>query len=282
MWNKITKIFHNQKVKRNLSFYPQEVLLRNRLDRDVQRIFYPLNFPLILLFSSKYAIRDNYITPNGKIRIISSLLSVCYVFVTCIYCMYFEGTDNSCTRFYKDIISSVLAYFDFINFIISVGMIFILNMLHSQNNILLIGLIQTIHKGIDFKSIMGSVIGNWISVVISFGGNCFIWLVLYTQFSNMHLPQLIRNYILVEIDMHCVYAIRIMALLTKYLNEWIKTILKLAELQENNTLFCIKLFNIYRNILNAYKLYTTIFQVLVSTATNYSKRNGVLSPVCFF
>lgn len=65
------------------------------------------------------------------------------------------------------------------------------------------------------------------------------------------------------LDLNLVYTIRVMQLFTKYLDEWRKYIVMMNDEHENDE-YCNQLFKTYRNILEAYKLYKTIFQVLVS------------------
>lgn len=87
------KIFLKNKTKPKLSLYPPEVLLHNRLEKDVQRMFNPLHYPLFLLFSSKYRVQNDYITPNGKMRATLSFLCACCVIVISMYYMYFNETS---------------------------------------------------------------------------------------------------------------------------------------------------------------------------------------------
>lgn len=232
-------------------------------------MIFPLHCPLLLLFTSKYRIQDNFITPNGKIRNILSFISVTYMLLISVYYMYFDEADVSYISIHSDVINSFITFFSFISIFIAVLMIFVLNIVHANNNILFIVLIQTIHKSIDIsKQIRSYIIGNWISAFIGFGVNCFILFGSQeaSPYSLSYWLQITRNYMLTKVDIDCVYAIRVLVLLTNYLNEWIGKILKVNDEQENNA-SCVKLQNIYVHILEAYKLYTTSFKVLVSTTT---------------
>ena len=268
MSSKIMKILLKKKMKPNLSLV--EVLLSNRLEKDVQRMFYPLHSLLFLLFSSKYTIKDNYITPNGKIRTMMSLFSLCYILVICVYSVFLNQSNEDYKITHSDNTVLFTVFISYIFFVTGMIITFVLNIIHSKNNILLVETIQIIHKSIDFsKSVRSYIIWNWVSVCTFFGVNIFIFIIYHveSQFNVYDWPVLIRNYMLIKLDMDCVYAIRVMVLLTKYLNEWITTILKLSNDQPKNNTHCIKLFETYHNILQAYNVYKRIFQVLVGIRT---------------
>ena len=266
-------LFLKKKNKPILPLRTPDVLQNNCLDKDIQQIFYPLNFLLLLLFSSKYTIQDNYITPNGKKRHILSFLSVCFVIVVTVYDLYIDLMAHNFLLLIS--INFMYVYYSF-----GMILVFILNFVHSENNMLLIRSFQIIHRSLDFsKSVRSFVTCNWISVIHMFGLNTFIFVSFYASFRPV-IFILLRNLLYITFDANILYAIHVLILLTKHVNEWIKKILTMKDEQEtdqviNSEPYCKELFSIYQNILEAYKLYKTIFQALVGTIVFYMS-------LCFF
>ncbi|KAF9410594.1 hypothetical protein HW555_010361 [Spodoptera exigua] len=60
---------------------PCTTIHKYRLDKDIQKILYPFNLMFKLQFSSKYCIKDGYITANGVKSQILAFLNVCFVLV---------------------------------------------------------------------------------------------------------------------------------------------------------------------------------------------------------
>lgn len=193
-------------------------------------------------------------------------LNVCFAIVVTAYTM-----RNTLTIF-SDIFTLIGIIFIYIYRIFGLAMLFMLDIVHSENNKSLITVIQSIHKGIDFSnSIRSFVIWNWISVIIIFVLNIFIY-ESYNIAFGYDIIKLLKNLQSVTFDANILYAIRVLILLRKYVNDWIKKVLKLKDEQEidqtiNSGVCCSKFFDIYKNILEAYKLYKTIFQALVSIPT---------------
>ena len=147
-------------------------------------------------------------------------------------------------------------------------MLFILDIMHKRNNVLLILKIQTIHKKINIsKSIRSYIIWNWISILTTIFCEMILCFYHYGSVNASNIGEFALDWIcdimFITFDIHLVVAIRIIILFRKYVDEWVKDILKLNYEQENDKQ-CVQLFEIYQHILKAYNLYKVIFNVLVS------------------
>lgn len=260
--------FQKGTVRKTCTLHPTEVLLNNRIEKEVQRMFFPLHFLLVLLLSSKYSIQDDYITPNSKQRKFGSFVCACYIVVTCVHFIYFDEVTDNYSNIKKNMVISLITTFSFIYLGVGIVIFFILSIFQSQNNILLIVIIQRIDASIDIsKRVKSFIIWNWFSVLSIFGFNVFINCAHMAAFhvNFMQLRMFVCNFIYAAFDLNCVYAIRVITLLTYYLEDWIKEILELYKETESDK--CDRQFNIYRNILEAYKQFKNAFKVLVSLST---------------
>lgn len=261
-------MFRNLKIGSKLSSYPVEVLLNNRIDKEVHSIFYPFNFILTLFFSSKFSMKDNYITPNGNKYYIVLSFIVLFVIVICVYRICSgdggEAIENDGNNMIPLFIN--LSYYTYYSF--GYTMLFILNITHRDNNVLLILRIQIIHRSVDFSNRIRSFINwNWISLLFVVLIDIFIYTLFYASskyLNNLNFAiDVTCDLMFTTFDINVVISIRIITLLRKYLEEWIKKAQMINDEQEND-INCIKLFETYQDILEAYKLYKIIFQVLVS------------------
>ncbi|PZC77087.1 hypothetical protein B5X24_HaOG200737 [Helicoverpa armigera] len=128
--------------------YPVEVLLNNRLEKEIQNVVYPFNLLLTVTFASKYHIRDNYITPSYKIFDVPKVFAVFYALVVTSYkvfiSLHLRLSYNSITTFFSFYIplSRVTAFL----------VCYVLNVINCQNNVRLVVTIQMIYKSVDFNT----------------------------------------------------------------------------------------------------------------------------------
>ncbi|KAF9799864.1 hypothetical protein SFRURICE_017098 [Spodoptera frugiperda] len=233
------------------------------LDEDIQRMFYPFNCLLLLLCTPKYAIRNSYIVPNGITRTILSFLSVCFVIIVSVFYLFFQEQNDVYASAHEGAIELVITIFLHILYISITIMIFVLNIIHSKDNILLMVSIQKIYRSfIIIKGVNSFVIWNWIIAGVTIISNIAIYTSFHMTSNGVYiftLPLLIRNCMYATVDVNCVYAIRVLALLNKCLDEWVDRIARLNE-EEEYYMNTTKLVNVYLDILKAYKLYKTLFQ----------------------
>lgn len=238
-------MFQTCKIEPKLSSHPVEVLLNNRLEKEVYSIIYPFNYMLTPVFSSKFNSQDNYITPNGKTYHVLMFISVLLVNAMCLYRLVSGGAGNE--LFIDDniiILFINLSYYMYYSF--GFTMIFILTVAHTHSNIVLVLRIQMIHKSIDFsKSIRNFIIWNWILLLIVISINIIMFVMYYSLSDYLNFVDftfdLFSDLMFTTFDINFVYAIRLITLLRKYLEEWIKQIMTINDEQENDK-YCMKLF----------------------------------------
>lgn len=244
----------------------------NRLEKEVKQIVSSFNLPLRLFLFSKYNVLDNHIYPNqNKYQLLLSFSRIVFFNLMCFHRMYAVLDVINARKKNITITDSLVFWFLLIMFTIihsfSFTMLFILDIIHKKNNVILILKIQTIYKSIDFgTSVRSYIIWNWISIFITVCVNVTVFVGFYTTMYYKSVVTLIldayTDFSFVVFDINLIIAIRITILLRKYIYEWIKHVLMIN--YENNQR-CQKLIEIYQNVLEVFSLFKSIFQLLVSS-----------------
>ncbi|PZC77086.1 hypothetical protein B5X24_HaOG200736 [Helicoverpa armigera] len=255
----IFKIFQK---KRNQTIILNPVHHDTRLDNEVLRIIYPFNFAFFLLLSSKYSIQDDRIMPIGMMRKCLSLFNVFYAGALSLFFIYFYIVTNDFSK--SSIIMSIIHVSGTVTFSMGLTLIIVVNIVFENYNIQLIKMIQFINRGIDFsRSVKSFIIYNWVFVIFVFSIDLFTYIFFMVTYymDVLGIVTLWARLMFISYDINRVYAIRIITLLRKYLDEWNKNVSQVNN--EDGTRF-MKLLEVYENILESFKLYKTIFQELVS------------------
>ena len=241
-----------------------EFLLNNKLDKDIQRIIQPFNIIFSVFFSSKYKIRNSYITPcDKKYQIILFVINV-FFSVWSIYNMVIDKSSNYyMNMFFNSSASFVIYLFSILSFYSIYILLLICNIVYSRTNISLILKIQEIHKSINItkNSVQSFVIGNWISFALLFCISITSITCFYMLFTHIYFLEFVIQILCITFDFNLVHYTCLIILLRKYLEAWI---LLVINYEEQSCEYCHKLFKIYENIFEAFKLYKTCFRVLVS------------------
>ena len=137
--------YYMEKVKLVWPLHQLNVLPNNFLEKEVQTMFYPLNCLFILLFSPKYAVHNNYINPNGMKRLMLSFLNVLFIIVYPCHVRYHDSL------FYPSIFIVIIINFIYMCNVFGLIMLYVLNIVHSQDNMLLIMRFQRIQKSLKFQ-----------------------------------------------------------------------------------------------------------------------------------
>ncbi|PZC79300.1 hypothetical protein B5X24_HaOG200997, partial [Helicoverpa armigera] len=252
--------------KRKIVPYPSPMLPNTEIDKEMQGIVKSFNFVLHLFFSSKYCLRRNNVYPRGTK----------YRFMTVLHTSFLNGLnvfrayrDSSIGVTVNDFMRIMNCCYDFVQMYAFI-LLFILDFVHKQNHVLLILAIQTINRSFDLsKSIRSFIIWNWIVLFITLCLESYMHIVYYaiyahSRFSDV-IPDCICDFMFISFNVNYIFATRIIILLKIYLDEWVKFILILNEREENNE-YCLKLLEIYENIMQAYNLAKTVFKNLISVS----------------
>lgn len=252
---------------------PVEVLLSNYLREDFQKMLKPVYVVQNIFLASKYTIRDNFITPNGILfTVIINLGLICALIFKGYYNLFGREIDFKAGQLIH------WAYFGycllFMLFSFSFILTFSLNVIYGHKNITLLLKIQKIHENINIaeRKIKVFKIWSWISILsIMFSNTCLMSMIDYSSVKFNSFDQLCTCILIISFDINIVYSVHIIKLLTIYLEEWNK-IIHNDNHEKYDGEYYEKLFDIYQNVLDAFKLYCNIFQLLVSsfTVVNYS------------
>ncbi|XP_063897718.1 uncharacterized protein LOC110374958 [Helicoverpa armigera] len=245
-----------------------EMLLENRLDKEVERIAFSFNLPLNLLLFSKYRLKYNRIYPNGIKYDIYAFFCTLFLGVLCFYRIFTLDMTNASMSYMERAILTVVPILFFTIYFIGFVIVFVSDIVYKDNNVLLILTIQTINRSISFSKTVHSF-NMWTH--ISFATVILVNLItrgtfyLTCRYSHIseEISDIVRDFSFVTTDVNMVIATRIIILLKQYIDLWIKAILTTNVAQETD-LYCQKLFGVYMNIIKAYKIYRKVFQALVS------------------
>ena len=252
-----------------------QVLPNNRIDKEIRELVRSFNFPLGILLSSKYKIRNNHIYPfQNKCFFFLSFCRMLFFNSMCFYRMYSTLSTNVFAKFVNSVSAQdftlifVLILFT-LQHSFSFTMLFILDVVHSNNNVSFILNIQTIHKKIDFrKSFPTYIIWNWISIFITITADISVFTTFYSSFSYMSAVVdfliMFTDWSFFAFDINLMIATRVIVLLRKYIEEWIGDVQKMNDNHDIDELYCHKMFETYQDILETYNLYKTLFHILVS------------------
>lgn len=256
---------------------PREALLNNYIENDTKIIFYPLYFIQILILSPKFIIRDNFIYPIGKRFKITIAFLLAFVFVLYIYSVIYL---HDFVEIYKDhrLLALLLSSYGIVNYFETVSL-FILNVIHNKNNILLILNIQTLNKDIDIgeKCKMSFLLWNWICymsiVCMELLMILFNYMYYRTNFADM-----ITEFLNMTFTLNFVYVIRIIILLNIYMMKFHKNILIVENYQGRDNR---KKIDIYQKLMEVYTLWRKISHVLVLFCLLFwTRTNKILNLIC--
>lgn len=253
---KVTLLVESSEEKKN-----------KKLDKDIKKIFdYPiLNInPYMIL---KFNIKNNRISP-AKRRY--DIISFFFTFITnalCIYRLFTVDFTTVATSTVNKLVVVPARCYPMIT-IFALTVTFILSFVHKHNIVSFILKIETLNRSINIKKdIKPFVIWNRIYIAMVFIMNIFILGVFYSTFAylgtNDRILDCFNDVVCILTDINSIMSIRMIVLLRKYVDEWVKMLMELKQERENYEK-CISLFETYEDILAAHDLYKTIFQTVVS------------------
>ncbi|PZC79306.1 hypothetical protein B5X24_HaOG201003 [Helicoverpa armigera] len=231
----------------------------NVVEKYLQRIFQPLDIMQAIFLSTKYKIRDNIITPIGRIY---SFISISGEFgLMIVYYFLYIHTD-----IWTDNINHfIFGVVDFILYFCGVLLNPLVNVIQKLNNVLLVLKLQNIHRVLNmnenyFKHI---IISNWI---FSFTVSNFqlLWLCgYYYAFYNIGVDNILTVYICIRFDMNVVYATRTIKLLCKSLEKWTEDLWRSGYFEDSDDQYWDRMFEAFLDTIKAFHIIETIYQQTV-------------------
>ncbi|PZC79313.1 hypothetical protein B5X24_HaOG201011 [Helicoverpa armigera] len=247
-----------------------QILPKNRLEKEIQKIVCSFNFALRLFLVSNYCIKNNHINPNGKIYHTFAFFWMLFMSVLCVYRMF---TLEEAVEHLEAAILVNLLFLYYAVYWLGFTVIFIQNLVNRNRIVSLILKIQTIFRSLGFlKDIQSYIIWNYVSLASIVCANIFVHVTFYISWSHIKfIDQIIDNVtnaLFVSIHIYTIIAIRVIILLRKFLEEWMSVVNTMNVEHDNNEL-CLKLFESYKNILEAFNLFKEVFNLLVSNRNVY-------------
>lgn len=242
-----------------------EMDLKNRIDKDVQSIFWPLNFMQIILLNPKYQVKNNIIAPNNYINNVFLISGFITCIVTSIYRIIETVFDENLIRYsdsnYYFYLSASI--FDFSVRFSGFIMNFILNFGKTKKHVLVALYFQEVHRFIkNENSNKRFILISWLSVAGIFGYYIFLMIYLYFFLFRPPLYGLFYIFCIIIVDVNTIYFISLIILLTDKVKLWN---LALLLTQRNGCrMYCKQMFLAYDKILKCYAIVKELYQVLVS------------------
>lgn len=243
---------------KKIATVPQEYLLNNDLDKNLQAFLKPLELIQLAMFQRKYRIRDNFITPNGNVvNSISFCVTFFYIIITLMNIDFFNEQG-----FQNDFLLHVgpqLYYF--MGSIVFICLCFA-NVINSDNNVKLILNIQTakrVNKHCN-DGMNRLIIENRIMCGISL---IFVILVAITSYLclNYKITTVIDQVHKFHYDANIMYACRMVKLIRKSFVLWLKEMKIRMKLKSNSL---IKMEVAFSNLIQAFRMYQKVFAIPVS------------------
>lgn len=200
-----------------------ECLLNNFLDKDIQDFLRPLEIGQAFMFQSKFTLRDNFITPNGRLyNAISFLVLTLFVSILFveIYTTYVTGLK---IKYFVLSLSYVCT-----NIAILVSF-FIANLMNSKNNVQLIINIQEakrvlqLYNGNNFEIkdlTMGNRILFGVLIFVCIANQTFPIYFLFKLSINMRVTNMVGNLVQWYLGNTILYAVRMVKLIRSTLEIW--------------------------------------------------------------
>lgn len=198
---------------------PQEYLLNNFLERDLQDFLKPFILSQHLSLQSRFSIRDNFITTNGYIYKMAGFMAV-----ACTTAANYFSVDI----LFKELtmIAGFLTVAAYINcFFCSVASITLYadNILNAKYNVQFILKIQAVLRALRFckNTMHGMVLYNRITVGVF---TIYMFMVQISMFyvDNFNVAAILANVVVYFYDMTIIYAYAMLKLLRRSFEMWLE------------------------------------------------------------
>lgn len=194
----------------------KELLLNNLLEKEFQRMLFPLNLMQTVLLQPKYRILNGFVTPVGLREYFICLLGAIFVFLANI-------TKWHTYRYFEADLATVnaLLSFDTVFYSLTSLSLLVVNLAQSKNNVLLVLKMQEAYKLFDGNNSLKKTQNfNWMAILI-ITSTCVLFLGIGY---NRDLPQILFVMSLYYFDGNIVFAIQIMKFLEQEIKMWLNAL----------------------------------------------------------
>ncbi|PZC77069.1 hypothetical protein B5X24_HaOG200719 [Helicoverpa armigera] len=249
IWNRIRIILSSEEFS------------NNKLDKDVQSIFFPLNLMQLVVLGQKCRIKNNRINPNhcfNKVILFCGMVTYLMTYMN----RFLEiMLDENFRTYVKNPFLFLSTYFDHFFYMSGFILNFIISVTKTKDVVNLILTYQKVNRILkDESSFKGTVTRSWIYV-----GAIFAF-YLYTLFFSLlaSFNVLFNTVVVITLDANLIYTMVVIKLLTEKVKLWNARIITDSENDCNN-----KMFDVYVDLLKCYDLLKNVFQQSVSQATPF-------------
>lgn len=237
---------------------PKEILLKNHLNTDIQKMFYSFYLVQGILLSFKFKMKDNFIYPNSKKFDLTLSLIMIGLFVIYWYRLIYSDVVLL-NKYFVTETQSILSYINSVLLTLEVVGVLTFNVLHSDSNILLILTIQRLDEKVEISNNYKKrfIICNWVSslAILFIGFMLMVCSTFTIEFFDMFIFFISIMWEITTLNI--AYAIQILRLLRKFLKNYKKYIL----VHDKKS---IRVYETYEKLLQAYILYKKIFKTMVN------------------
>lgn len=257
--NKMGAVNRNSDTEIGINVKPES---NNKVNKEVQRIFFPMNLMQILVLNPKYRIRNNFINPNNCFNKFILLCGALLFLASHIHHILDIVLDVNVRRYSQIRFLIFATTFDVSFNCLGFVMNLTVNLIHSKKSVLFVLHFQEVHRFLSYNTSC-IILRNWLSVASIFA--FYIFITVYDNFFILKPPwkTALFKIILVSIDANLIYALRLIALLTCEIELW-NYQLSLVQKNGCSKLRAAKLFQAYDKIFKCYKLIKNIYQLPVS------------------
>ena len=238
-------------------------LSKNKVDKEVQTLLFPLNLLKSLCFNPNYRIKKGFISPNNRVNKLISLCVTVFCLSTHLYNYIVVMLDENMNRYQTIHFLYFASSFDV--FSVSAGFImnYITNFIQTKENVTFVLTFQEVHRFLN-KNVSSKtfIIVSWIHVGLTIGFFFLSAVFMNTQYFNPPWYTTSHVICLMTLDSDSVYAIRLVRLLTEELVLWMRR--GLSRKYSQNEEYCQKMFETYGQMLKCYEIIRKHYQPTVS------------------
>lgn len=241
-----------------------EVLLRNKIDNEFNRILLPLNILQQITFVQKYRIRDKFVTSNDNI---TNIIAFCILI--CIITIHSYQTVNSKQEDRFSVLLRTVHNILELGFEPLVVLInFVYTVRYSNTHVTLLLKLQRLAKFTKYSKYKNFTIRSWLEVTGLLGYHFGLMIILYFNYDIFNFSVML----MILINSYVYYTSRLVNLLKRNLVLWTDNIKQLdatirSKTEENDivhqTEYYVELFNYYKDILEAFSIVKKTFDLLV-------------------
>lgn len=226
------------------------------VDKDLQSMLFPLNLMQYVMFCPKYSIENNIITPNGLIitfvSMIATLTFILLFFYRTVMLIFYRDFIGKTEFLYVTSLYDTFFYCS--GFIIN----FVFGVIHTKKSVDFVLTFQKVHRFLTSEASFNRfIVWNWVTVIVALTGHSSIFTV-FCRLVDLPYVSVFLCHLVVVFDFHIIYAFRGVQLLKN------KVIVWSMQIQHTNVEDWTKMFQVYVDILECYKIHQECFQYFVS------------------